>query len=412
VDARVLSGASSHIGRVRGSNQDSGYAGTHLFLVADGMGGHAGGDVASSLATQTVTAIADERFDTIDIAREHLVNAVKTSADELAAAVREHPDLTGMGTTVSALLRHNNQVVIAHIGDSRVYRFRGGVLEQITTDHTFVQKLVETGRITAEEALVHPRRNVLMRVLGDFEGSVEIDSAIFDTEPGDRWLLCSDGLCGFVPEPAIAQVLAAEPDAAKAAERLIHMTLDRGAPDNVTIVIAGVNETNMSAAAKPQLVGAAALPLLFDAVTRPLPRVVSRLFSPKTGTEAEELFKTADYLDTLIAEDKRRAAQRRSRWAVYFSLALAAVFGFGVYGYVWTQSQFFVGTDGDSVVVYRGINGDFGSIPLHTVVRDTEIPLSSLDDFVRTSVELTIPVLSLNQALLVVERIENVSQSQ
>ncbi len=411
MDARVLSVASSHIGRVRASNQDSGYAGTHLFLVADGMGGHAGGDVASSLATQTVTAIADERFDTIEVARERLVDAVMTSAAELVDAVREHPDLTGMGTTVSALLRHNNQVVIAHIGDSRVYRFRKGVLEQVTTDHTFVQKLVETGRITAEEALVHPRRNVLMRVLGDFEGSVDIDSAIFDTEPGDRWLLCSDGLCGFVPELAIAQVLASEPDAAKAAEKLITMTLDRGAPDNVTIVIAGVNETNMSAAAKPLLVGAAALPLLFDAVTRPLPRVVSRLFSPKSSSAMEEHFETADYLDTLVAEDKRRAAQRRSRWAVYFSLALAVVVGFGIYGYVWTQSQFFVGTDGDSVVVYRGINGDFGSIPLHTIVRDTDIPLSSLSDFVRTSVELTIPVLSLTQALLVVERIEIVSQS-
>jgi serine/threonine protein phosphatase PrpC len=117
VDARVLSVASSHIGRVRASNQDSGYAGTHLFLVADGMGGHAGGDVASSLATQTVTAIADERFDTVEVARERLVDAVTTSAAELVDAVREHPDLTGMGTTVSALLRHNNQVVIAHIGD-------------------------------------------------------------------------------------------------------------------------------------------------------------------------------------------------------------------------------------------------------------------------------------------------------
>lgn len=412
MDARVLSVANSHIGRVRASNQDSGYAGTHLFLVADGMGGHAGGDVASSLATQTVTAIADERFETIEIARERLVDAVKTSAAELVDAVREHPDLTGMGTTVSALLRHNNHVVIAHIGDSRVYRFRGGVLEQITADHTFVQKLVETGRITAEEALVHPRRNVLMRVLGDYDGSVDIDSTIVDTEPGDRWLLCSDGLCGFVPEQAITQVLATEPDAAKAAERLIEMTLERGAPDNVTIVIVGVNETNMSAAAKPLLVGAAAMPLLFDAVTRPLPRAVSRLFVAKSGTEAEELFRSADYLDTLVAEDKRRAAQRRSRWAIYVSLAFTAVIGFGIYGYVWTQSQFFVGADEDSVVVYRGINGDFGSIPLHTVVRDTDIPLSSLDDFVRTSVELTIPVLSLKQALLVVERIENVSQSQ
>jgi protein phosphatase len=158
VDARVLSVASSHIGRVRASNQDSGYAGTHLFLVADGMGGHAGGDVASSLATQAVTAVADERFESIEIAQQRLVDSVKNSASELIEAVREHPDLSGMGTTVSALLRHNQQVVIAHIGDSRIYRFRDGVLEQITTDHTFVQKLVETGRITPEEALVHPRR--------------------------------------------------------------------------------------------------------------------------------------------------------------------------------------------------------------------------------------------------------------
>jgi protein phosphatase len=412
VDARVLSVASSHIGRVRASNQDSGYAGTHLFLVADGMGGHAGGDVASSLATQTVTAVADERFESIDVARDRLVEAVKNSAAELVEAVREHPDLDGMGTTVSALLRHNNQVVIAHIGDSRIYRFRKGVLEQITTDHTFVQKLVETGRITAEEAMVHPRRNVLMRVLGDFEGSVEIDSAILDTEPGDRWLLCSDGLCGFVPEKSIADVLAAEPDAAKAATTLIEMTLERGAPDNVTVVIAGVNETNMSAAAKPILVGAAAQPLIFDVVTKSFPAVPVRVQYSGGSRVLEEHFETADYLDTLIAEDKRRAAQRRSRWAVYLGLIVAVVTGLGIYGYVWTQSQFFVGADSDTVVVYRGINADFGSIPLHTVVRDTQIPLSSLSQFVRNSVDLTIPVLSLKQALLVVERIENVSQSQ
>lgn len=412
MDARVLSVASSHIGRVRASNQDSGYAGTHLFLVADGMGGHAGGDVASSLATQAVTAVADERFESIEIAREQLVDAVKNSAAELVEAVREHQDLSGMGTTVSALLRHNNQVVIAHIGDSRIYRFRDGVLEQITTDHTFVQKLVETGRITPEEAMVHPRRNVLMRVLGDFDGSVDIDSAILDTLPGDRWLLCSDGLCGFVTESAIAEVLADEPDAAKAAQRLIEMTLDRGAPDNVTVVIAGVNETNMSAAAKPILVGAASQPLIFDAVTKRLPKIATRLFYPGAPYPEEEHFETADYLDTLIAEDKKRAAQRRVRWTVYFAIALAALVGSGIYGYVWTQSQYFVGTDSDSVVIYRGVNADFGSIPLHTVVRDTDIPLDSLSDFVRMSVERTIPVLSLKQALLVVERIENVSQSQ
>ena len=412
MDARVLSVASSHIGRVRASNQDSGYAGTHLFLVADGMGGHAGGDVASSLATQAVTAVADERFESVEIAQQRLVESVKNSAAELIEAVREHPDLAGMGTTVSALLRHNNQVVIAHIGDSRIYRLRGGVLEQITTDHTFVQKLVETGRITPEEALVHPRRNVLMRVLGDVAGSVDVDTSILDTEPGDRWMLCSDGLCGYAAENAIANVLTTEPDAAKAASKLINLALERGAPDNVTVVIAGVNETNMSAAAKPMLVGAASQPLIFDTITQRLPKIASRIFYPRATFEEEETFETADYLDILIAEDKRRAGKRRMRWTIYLTSTLALLGLVGIFGYVWTQSQFFVGSDEDSVVIYRGVNADFGTIPLNTVVRDTNIPLASLTQFVRTSVELTIPVLSLKQALLVVERIEYVSQSQ
>ena len=412
MDARVLSVASSHIGRVRASNQDSGYAGTHLFLVADGMGGHAGGDVASSLATQAVTAVADERFESVEIAQQRLVESVKNSAAELIEAVREHPDLAGMGTTVSALLRHNNQVVIAHIGDSRIYRLRGGVLEQITTDHTFVQKLVETGRITPEEALVHPRRNVLMRVLGDVAGSVDVDTAVLDTEPGDRWMLCSDGLCGYAAENAIANVLTTEPDAAKAASKLINLALERGAPDNVTVVIAGVNETNMSAAAKPMLVGAASQPLIFDTITQRLPKIASRIFYPRATFEEEETFETADYLDILIAEDKRRAAKRRMRWTIYLTSTLALLGLVGIFGYVWTQSQFFVGSDEDSVVIYRGVNADFGTIPLNTVVRDTNIPLTSLSQFLRTSVELTIPKSSLEEALLVVERIENVTQSQ
>ena len=280
------------------------------------------------------------------------------------------------------------------------------------TDHTFVQKLVETGRISPEEALVHPRRNVLMRVLGDVAGIVDVDTAVLDTEPGDRWMLCSDGLCGYATENAIANVLKSEPDAAKAAGKLINLALERGAPDNVTVVIAGVNETNMSATAKPMLVGAASQPLIFDTITQRLPKIASRIFFPVATSEEEEYFETADYLDTLIAEDKRRAAKRRIRWSLYLTSALAALALIGIYSYVWTQSQFFVGSDQDSVVIYRGVNADIGSIPLNTVVRDTNIPLTSLSQFLRTSVELTIPKSSLEEALLVVERIENVTQSQ
>ena len=411
MDARVLTTAASHVGRIRMSNQDSGYAGTHLFMVADGMGGHAGGDVASSLATQAITAVSDERFETIEEAQATLVEAVKHSAQELSDAVRDHPDLQGMGTTVSAMIRHDDKIVIAHIGDSRIYLYRGNKLEQITVDHTFVQKLVETGRITPEEAAVHPRRNVLMRVLGDFDTNPDVDTFIVETEPGDRWLLCSDGLCGYVPEDVIAETLRVTPDAAKASERLIDAALERGAPDNVTVVIAGVNETNVSAAAKPILVGAAAQPLIFDAVTKRMPKITG-LFGNFAGLPQAETFETPEFLETIIAEDKERAMRRRMRWGTYLAIVLTAIAGFAIWGYFWTQSQFYVGTDGNSVVVYRGVAGEIGGFNLNSVEKDTDIPLTKLPQYLRHSIENTIPVDSYNAALEVVSRIRNVSSTQ
>jgi PPM family protein phosphatase len=162
------SAAVSHVGKIRSSNQDSGYAGRHLYVVADGMGGHAGGDVASAIATKRI-AEADRSYATAEDAEFALQWAFIAANSLLAETVFEHNELTGMGTTVSGIMRVGNRLALAHIGDSRVYRFRDGELEQITTDHTFVQRLVDAGRITADEAMVHPRRSVLMRVLGDVE---------------------------------------------------------------------------------------------------------------------------------------------------------------------------------------------------------------------------------------------------
>ncbi|BDZ64665.1 PP2C family protein-serine/threonine phosphatase [Agromyces mangrovi Wang et al. 2018] len=164
------SAAVSHVGRVRSNNQDSGYAGRHLFVVADGMGGHAGGDVASAIATRYIRD-ADQLYPSVQDASAALHDSLIGANQRLAETVAEHSELTGMGTTVSAVLLHGDQVAISHIGDSRIYLLRGGELSQISTDHTFVQRLVDAGRITEEEAMVHPRRSVLMRVLGDVESS-------------------------------------------------------------------------------------------------------------------------------------------------------------------------------------------------------------------------------------------------
>ncbi|MSZ08741.1 MAG: serine/threonine-protein phosphatase, partial [Actinobacteria bacterium] len=231
----VLSAASSHIGKIRLTNQDSGSVGRHLFVVADGMGGHAGGDVASALAVQHLSRL-DRAYSSVDEARETLFTNILEAGRELTSTVEEHPELTGMGTTVSAMIRVGSQMVIAHIGDSRIYRLREGVLEQITSDHTFVQRLVDSGRITPEEAAVHPRRSVLMRVLGDVDAEPEVDTHVVDTQPGDRWLLCSDGLSGYVPERDIAETLLTIDDVELACHKLITQTLSEGAPDNVTVV--------------------------------------------------------------------------------------------------------------------------------------------------------------------------------
>lgn len=144
----LLSAAGSHVGKVRSNNQDSGYAGEHLFVVADGMGGHAGGDVASALAIQSIAHI-DRPFDTASDAAQALRSALLEANQELAETVFEHPELAGMGTTVSGLVRVGDRLALAHIGDSRVYRWRDGELTQVTKDHTFVQRLVDSGRITA-----------------------------------------------------------------------------------------------------------------------------------------------------------------------------------------------------------------------------------------------------------------------
>ncbi|MBW8871688.1 MAG: serine/threonine-protein phosphatase, partial [Leifsonia sp.] len=165
--------AISHVGKIRSNNQDSGYAGRDLFVVADGMGGHAGGDVASAIAVTRIRE-ADHQYESAAEAEFALQSALIAANSLLAETVFEHSELTGMGTTVSAMVRVGDQIAFAHIGDSRIYLFRDGELKQVTTDHTFVQRLVDSGRITEEEAMVHPRRSVLMRVLGDVDASPEI----------------------------------------------------------------------------------------------------------------------------------------------------------------------------------------------------------------------------------------------
>lgn len=401
--------ALSHVGKIRANNQDSGYAGEHLFIVADGMGGHAGGDVASALAIQAI-ATTDRAFGSVEEAEQTLSAALLEANQELAETVFEHPELTGMGTTVSGMIRVGDKVVIAHIGDSRIYRFRDGSLEQITKDHTFVQRLVDSGRITPEEAAVHPRRSVLMRVLGDVDINPEIDTMVVDTQPGDRWMLCSDGLSGYVTEDKVAEILAEQPDAAAAAQALVDESLDHGAPDNVTVVLVGVDDSLSSATSEPVMVGAAGAPLTFEVDTsRRGVRLPALLLHPlMTSVAEDEHFEpeSEEFLRELIAEDRRRRIRRRITWSVGILLIVALLVTAAVAGYRWTQSRYYVGVVDGNVAIFQGVQQGIGPIPLSSVYEKTDIALDDLPPFSRQTVEATINADDLDEALSIVERLE------
>ncbi|MES2093400.1 MAG: Stp1/IreP family PP2C-type Ser/Thr phosphatase [Actinomycetota bacterium] len=406
--------AISHVGKIRANNQDSGYAGTHLFVVADGMGGHAGGDVASAIALKRVME-ADRQYASAADAEFALKSALSAANTQLAETVFEHPELTGMGTTVSAILRSGSQIAIAHIGDSRIYLLRDGALKQITADHTFVQRLVDSGRITPEEAAVHPRRSVLMRVLGDVDAAPEIDTTVFDVLPGDRWLLCSDGLSSYVSDDKIEHTLSSVRVVTDAADRLVKESLDQGAPDNVTVVIVDIDDTSQSASVPAVIVGSAAVPLSFEGESgrRPL-RLPTLLLHPLKSTQAHEDShfepESDEYLDELILEDRRRARRRRITWLIGIIVIAVLIVATLFLGYRWSQSLYYVGADGQTVAIYRGIQQDLGPISLHSVYSETSVQLDALPSYTRKTVEDTISASDLADARAIIKRLTDASK--
>jgi protein phosphatase len=232
--------ARSDVGRVRAKNDDSAYVGRHLAVVADGMGGHAGGDVASAATVLDMIHLDKADYDDGD-AGTVLADEIQTANSLLSELVHINPKLAGMGTTVTALLLAEGKLHFAHIGDSRAYRLRNGEFEQVSVDHTFVQRLIDEGRLRPEEAETHPHKNVLMRVLGDVDASPELDLDTLDVEPGERWLLCSDGL-NYVAGHVVERTVRETRNLRECVELLVDLTLEAGAPDNVTVVMLEIAE--------------------------------------------------------------------------------------------------------------------------------------------------------------------------
>lgn len=396
--------ARSDVGLVRSNNQDSGYAGSHLLAVADGMGGHAGGDVASSVAIGRLMRLDSETPASDMVAA--LEQTVLDANQEILRRARDEPQLAGLGTTITALLRTEGKFALAHIGDSRAYLLRDGETTQVTKDHTFVQRLLDEGRLTEEEAERHPQRSVLMRVLGDVDADPELDLSLRPAHVGDRWMLCSDGLSGLVSLETIGRTMQEIEDPDECADALVQMALKGGGPDNITCIIADVLDLDRlprgveAPSTAPQIVGSAAR-------TRHQPTAASgpaAKAAALTRGEAE-----APYADEDFSEEE---PPRRSPWPALVTLALllAVVAGALWSAYAWSQKQFFVGTDGTHVVVYQGLAQDLGPIPLSSPVEVTDIELEQLPPIMRDQVQRTISTPDRDAAEEVVMRLQNAAE--
>lgn len=410
--------ARSSIGLVRQSNQDSAYAGPHLVAMCDGMGGPAGGDIASAVAISHLAPLDEDSHQAGELLGL-LRGAVQDAHADLIARSTADPSLAGLGTTCIAVMRSGNKLAMVHVGDSRAYLLREGELTQVTTDHTFVQYLVNAGRITREQARQHPQRSVLLKTLGDADGDVQLDESIREAVPGDRWLLCSDGLSGPVTADTIADVLRQVADPGEAADELISLAERAGGPDNITAVVFDVVEDDPTPQLTPQVVGSAAVNSALLAAGAPAPSAPAGAGAPASTSAATPAAKAAALVAGLEAgttatgrelvpvttgpTDGRQARRRRLlRHLAGWVVALLVVAAACAAGYRWTQTQYYVTLTDEpdaQVAVYQGIPQSVGPLHLsHLVETYPEPAVSNLDDQMRQRLEETVSQPSLDAA--------------
>jgi serine/threonine protein phosphatase PrpC len=366
----------SDVGLLRDGNEDSAYAGPRLVAVADGMGGHAAGEVASRLAIASVAAL-DAHGSEPDVLAA-LRGAVEQAQHDIRAGVAADGTLEGMGTTLTALLWTGSSFGLAHVGDSRAYLFRDGTLQPITHDHTYVQELVDSEQITADDALSHPQRSLLTRAL-DGRSTVEPDLAVLDVRVGDRYLLCSDGLSGVVRDATLTSTLQSG-DVEDVADQLVELALRGGGPDNITVVICDIVETSEPPHPAVVVGAAADIALPTSGATPPAVDAQSSAATPR-----------------------RTPTSRRPRWVV---LALGlALLGAVLGGWWWTRTQYFVGIHGDRVAIFRGVAWSIGGLSLHSVSEQRPLDPAQLPDFERERLRAGITAATLPQARRVADRL-------
>lgn len=383
---KVRAAFRTDVGRSRARNEDSYLVQDPLFAVADGMGGHRGGDVASSLALDGLRA--PEEGSAADGFRE-LVKQIKAANQRVLDRGEADRDLRGMGTTLTAMLASDGTAHVAHVGDSRAYLLRDGKLQQLTEDHTLVQRMVREGRLTEDEAHTHPQRSILTRALG-VDPEVAVDELTLDLHEGDRILLCSDGLSSMLDRDVIQEILQSEADPQAAADRLIEAANQAGGDDNITAVILDVVSDEDASAGGP------GSPARFSA-SRATSTAPEQSGSTIAGTAVE---------DQAHRVHRPKRAFNRKRMALWGAVAFVVVLAGLVATRVYVDRQWYVGDDQGRVAIYNGIPATVLGFKLSHVQETSELPAEDAEQLAFwRGLKDGITASSFEEAQSIVERI-------
>ena len=361
---RLVFAAATDVGRMRKNNEDSYLSSKPVAAVADGMGGHSAGEVASAIAIEELAALGDRGpWENETAATDDLKQAILRANRRIREMAASDRKLNGMGTTLVALLEDGDMVHVANVGDSRGYLLRQGELSQVTVDHSLVQELVDDGRLSPEDAERHPQRSVITRALG-IDPEVEFDLFTYKLQIGDRLLLCSDGLSDVVEPAQIRKVLLRVRSAHRAARELVTVANEQGGPDNITVIV--VDAVDEAAAEVEEAGGDTTGDLAAGSATGALPVVGdAELDGDRRGRGGGRAARAA--------KDRSLVMHRRLQRIVIAGIVVVAVAVLLVAGRSFLLSRYWVGFDGDAVAVFQGVPGDVAGIRFSRMVEHSPV---------------------------------------
>jgi PPM family protein phosphatase len=388
-------GACSEIGLVRQVNEDSKLTEPPLFAVADGMGGHASGDVASAIAVKVLEAELKKS--------DSIADAVHNANKAIFQKAAKEPDLTGMGTTLTAMWADERSAQIAHVGDSRAYLLREGRLSRLTTDHTVVNRLVQQGRIMPEDADRHPQRSYLERALG-VDPEVEVDVHVLDMAPGDRVLLCSDGLFGMIDDDLIQNIMVTEESPQRAAERLCEEAVHAGGNDNVTTVVVDFPDPEAPSSSRTTSSFAAGAPSPGRSDTGPLGGPapsgrVQTMSAPRPPSAGPSPIRSS-------STSGPQSSGGKSHVLVWIAVVVVVVGAAGFLARMSIKGSWYVGVDDGQVAIFNGVPGSLAGIELGELKNRTDLDSQTLPELYQGRLEEGIKANSRTDAREIIADLE------